>query len=126
MLSGENTTFITTVATTPRCQTISMKDNGDINMTILTNTDGERIDAHPRWRIIRAGLAMVINAIGFFWRSYRAHKVHRSLCDLDDRTLKDMGLCRSDLLFLKRQETSFGDTDKSQRIVGCKATGLLH
>lgn len=54
--------------------------------------------------IIRTGLLMARQIVAYVARLHRTRSTYRRLCDLDDHTLKDIGLCRSGLMFYKHRE----------------------
>lgn len=60
--------------------------------------------APARRSIVKTALLMVKNIAGRVAHLHRTRTTYRRLCDLDDRTLKDIGLCRSGLMFYKHRE----------------------
>lgn len=53
---------------------------------------------------LKAGLSMAKKFVSHIARLRRRNSTYERLCDLDDRTLKDIGLCRSGLRFYKHHE----------------------
>lgn len=67
--------------------------------------------------IIRTGLLVARQIVAYVARLHRTRSTYRRLCDLDDRTLKDIGLCRSGLMFYKHRE-AFHDMNEISRNPG--------
>lgn len=65
--------------------------------------------------IVTTLLAMVKRIVHRIAQLRRGRLTYRRLCELDDRTLKDIGLCRSGLMFYKHREAFHDMNEISQK-----------
>ncbi|MCR9138629.1 MAG: DUF1127 domain-containing protein [Alphaproteobacteria bacterium] len=64
---------------------------------------------------ITTWLATVKRIMRHIAHLHQARLTYRRLCELDDRTLKDIGLCRSGLMFYKHREAFHDMNEISQK-----------
>lgn len=65
--------------------------------------------------IVKTGLLMTRILAGHIAHVHQTRTARRRLCDLDDRTLRDIGLCRSGLMFYEHREAFHEMNEISQQ-----------